>query len=204
MMTSQPTSFGLIRHATTLWNEQKLIQGQLDSPLSKDGQQMATEWGRRLASFSWQRIIYSDLGRTRQTMELINHTLNLPVHPEKRFREQNWGEWSGISLAEVKQKYEKQLQNMVRSGWSFKPPGGESREQVLSRSLDALNDVHTSWPGESILIICHEGVIKCLLYHLAGRKFLPEEPKLIRPNHLHILEQNNKTLNLKELNCNPL
>ena len=63
---------------------------------------MAADWGRRLASFSWQRIICSDLGRTRETAALINQTLQLPVHPDKRLREQDWGEWSTMSLAEVK------------------------------------------------------------------------------------------------------
>ena len=97
----------------------------------------------------------------------------------------------------------KLLQNMVRSGWSFQPPGGESRKQVLRRSLAAIYEAHTSWPGESILVVCHEGVIKCLLYHLTKRKFLPDEPPLIKPNHLHLLEQDNKTLYLKEAELQP-
>ena len=193
-----------MRHATTLWNEKKMIQGQQDSPLSKEGQQMAANWGRRLASFSWQRIICSDLGRTRATSELINRTLNLPIHPDKRLREQDWGEWSGMTLADVKEKHKKLLQDMVRSGWFFQPPGGESRKRVLGRSLAALHEAHTSWPGESILVVCHEGVIKCLLYSLTGRKFLPEEPRLIKPDHLHLLEQDDKKLYLKELNCKAL
>jgi broad specificity phosphatase PhoE len=197
----QPTNFGLIRHATTLWNEKKMIQGQLDSPLSTAGQQMATNWGYKLASYTWQRIICSDLGRTRETTELINQTLKLPVHMDKRLREQDWGEWSGLSLAEVKETQQELLQSMVRSGWYFQPPKGESRKQVLKRSLDVLSEAHASWPGEAILIVCHEGVIKCLLYHLTKRKFLPEERPLIKPKHLHFLAQDDNTLSLEELNC---
>ena len=140
-----------------------MIQGQQDSPLSEIGQKMATDWGRRLASFSWQRIVCSDLGRTRETTELINQTLKLPIHTDKQLREQDWGEWSGISLAEVKKTHKKLLQSMIRSGWSFQPPGGESRKQVLKRSLAAMNNAHISWPGQSILIVCHEGVINCLI-----------------------------------------
>ena len=187
-----------------MWNEKKIIQGQQDSPLSKAGQKMATNWGYNLAPYSWQRIICSDLGRTRETTELINKTLKLPIHVNKQLREQDWGEWSGLSLAEVKEAHKKLLQEMVRSGWLFQPPGGESRKQVLKRSLAAMYDAHTSWPGESILIVCHEGVIKCLLYHLTRRNFLPEEPQLIKRNHLHLIEQDNETLYLKELNSDPL
>ena len=201
MSNQQPTNFGLIRHATTLWNERKIIQGQQDSPLSQAGQKMATDWGYNLASYAWQRIICSDLGRTRETTELINQTLKLPVHVDKRLREQDWGEWSGFSLAEVKETHKKQLRSMVRSGWCFQPPKGESRKQVLKRSLTALYEAHSSWPGESILIVCHEGVIKCLLYHLTKRNFLPEEAPLIKPKHLHLLAQDDSTLYLEELNC---
>ena len=127
MSNLQPTNFGLIRHATTLWNEKKMIQGQLDSPLSTAGQQIATNWGYKLASYAWQRIICSDLGRTRETTELINQTLKLPVHMDERLREQNWGEWSGRTLAEVNETHQELLQSMVRSGWYFQPPKGESR-----------------------------------------------------------------------------
>lgn len=204
MSSLQSTSFALIRHATTLWNEKKIIQGQQDSPLSRTGRQMAADWGHRLASSSWQRIICSDLGRARETAALINQTLKLSIHLDKRLREQDWGEWSTISLAEVKKTQKELLQSMVSSGWSFQPPGGESRKQVLRRSLAAIYEAHISWPGESILVVCHEGVIKCMLYHLTGRKFLPDEPPLIKPHHLHLLEQDNKTLYLKELNSNPL
>ncbi len=201
MSNQQPTNFGLIRHATTLWNERKIIQGQQDSPLSQAGQKMATGWGYNLASYAWQRIICSDLGRTRETTELINQTLKLPVHMDKRLREQDWGEWSGLSLAEVKETQQELLQSMVRSGWYFQPPKGESRKQVLKRSLTALSEAQASWPGEAILIVCHEGVIKCLLYHLTKRKFLPEERPLIKPKHLHLLAQDDNTLSLEELNC---
>ena len=199
-MCSQATCFGLIRHAATLWNEKKLIQGKQDSPLSETGQAMATDWGQSLASLPWHRIICSDLGRTIATSELINHSLKLPVHPDKRLQEQDWGEWSGRTLADVKKHHEKQLRDMVRSGWSLRPPGGESRLEALERSLAALREAHTTWPGESILVVCHEGIIKCLLYHLSGRRFLPEEPRLINKGYqLHLLKHEQE-LSIKKLN----
>ena len=39
------TRFGLIRHAPTLWNAEKRIQGQGDSPLTPAGEQYAQQWG---------------------------------------------------------------------------------------------------------------------------------------------------------------
>lgn len=200
MAKLKPTCFGIIRHATTLWNEQKIIQGQQDSPLSEAGRQMACSWAKSLARYSWQRIICSDLGRTRETAELVNRELNVPIHQEKRFREQDWGAWTGLTLAGVKAENKQLLKSMVRSGWLFQPPGGESRKQVLARSLQALEEANMKWPGESILIVCHEGVVKCVLYHLINRRFLPEEPPLLKSRYLHLLEQQENQLSLKAVN----
>ena len=200
----QPTSFGLIRHATTRWNEAKRIQGQQDSPLSAAGRTMADSWALVLDQLSWQRILCSDLGRSRETAERINNHLVLPVHADRDLREQDWGTWTGKTLDRVKQEDRPLLKKMVRSGWDFQPPSGESRLAVLSRCRKALYRAHQAWPGERILVVCHEGVVKCLLYHLAQRKFLPEEPKLLKKNHLHLVEQQEDRLSLKALNYQDL
>ncbi len=47
MMTTQEktTRFGLMRHAETVWNREKRIQGQLDSRLTAAGRRQAESWG---------------------------------------------------------------------------------------------------------------------------------------------------------------
>ncbi len=200
MINPRATRFGLIRHAQTLWNKEKRIQGRLDSPLSAAGRQMAASWGRELHDLAWQRIICSDLGRARATMALLNQTLKLPVHLDKRLREQDWGKWNGMMMAELKSGQAEMLRQQEKAGWLFRPPDGESRQQVLERSLAALHAAHLAWPGENILVVCHEGVIKCLLYHLAGQNFLPNELRLPKGYYLHLLEQLGRTLYLKKMN----
>ena len=59
------TRFGLIRHAQTIWNREKKIQGHSDSPLTADGEKQALSWGQALAQFPWSRILASDAGRAR-------------------------------------------------------------------------------------------------------------------------------------------
>ena len=134
--------YGLIRHAKTLWNLEKRIQGQQDSPLSQDGKKMAADWGPLLATVKWDRIICSDLERAHHTAEIINRDMQLPIVSDRRLREQDWGGWCGQTLKEVKKKYSEPLHREVRSGWDFRPPGGESRSEVLGRSKSALADAH--------------------------------------------------------------
>ena len=201
MNTDPVTRFGIIRHAPTLWNEQKLIQGQQDSPLSTRGRLMAEAWGKQLGAFTWNRLLCGDLERVQQTARLINLSQRLPVETDLRLREQDWGTWTGLTLREVKARDKGLLREQEQRGWNFQPPEGESRQTVLSRSLAALTDAHAAWPGEKILVVCHEGVMKCLLYHLLGRRFLPEEQKVIQDFHLHLLTIQGDTLAIEQMNC---
>ena len=194
------TQFGIIRHAPTLWNEQKRIQGQDDSPLSEKGIAMARTWGIQLAPFSWSRILCSDLGRTRQTAELVNRKLDLDVQPETRLREQHWGVWTGMTLQDLRAQDRNAVSKEEAKGWDFRPPRGESRREVLHRSREALRAAAVAWPEQNILVVCHEGVIKCLLYDLAGRRFLPEEPRIIQPYNLHLFKMGDDTLQLISIN----
>ena len=195
---------GLIRHSVTLWNEEKKIQGQQDSPLSLRGIKMAESWAKTLHPLEWQRIISSDLGRAKETAAIINQRLQVPCSTDVLLREQNWGKWTGLTLAEIKQKDKTRLKAAQNNGWQFQPPEGESRETVLKRALEALKQTSQAWPEQRVLVVCHEGVIKCLLYHLCGRAFLPQEPAILKKYHLHILAMDNTALTLTHLNHLPL
>ncbi|HHD56526.1 MAG TPA: histidine phosphatase family protein [Desulfobulbaceae bacterium] len=193
------TRFGLIRHAHSLWNGEKRVQGQKNSPLSEPGREMATAWGKQLRGLPWNRILISDLGRVKETGKLINESLHLPMHTDSRLREQDWGEWSGLEFAELLDRRQDVFSRQQQRGWHFRPPRGESRLDVLARSQAALRDASRNWPGEKVLVISHEGVLKCLVYHLCGRKFLPSEQALIEGYNLHLLQICEKTLLLEKL-----
>ncbi len=198
------TRFGLIRHGQTLWNSEKRIQGQADSPLSEQGREMARAWGKQLAGMGWTRILMSDLGRVQETGQLVNATLGLELFNDARLREQDWGEWSGWTFPELFARRQREVRQQEALGWQFRPPGGESRLEVLARAQEALLAAHHRWPGDKILVICHEGIIKCLLYDLYKRKFLPAEPKLIKGYQLHLLRAEADELLLEQANALPL
>ena len=195
------TRFGLIRHAQTVWNRGKKIQGHSDSPLTVEGERQASSWGQILSQFSWDRILASDTGRALTTGERINAVLKIPIETDARLREQDWGGWVGKTITQVKAKQPTELAEQIRAGWGFCPPGGEDRKSVLARSQWALQVAFTRWPGESILVVTHEGVIKSLVYHLCGRKFLPSEPPLLKSYRLHRLVHDKDGLRLEAVNA---
>ncbi|MDH3886710.1 MAG: histidine phosphatase family protein [Desulfobacterales bacterium] len=195
------TRFGLVRHAETVWNREKRIQGQSDSALTDRGSEDADNWGRRLSRFSWDRILMSDSGRAVETAETINHHLQAPAESDPRLREQDWGRWTGRRITQVETEVSSRLQEKQMRGWKFCPPGGEDRLGVWHRSHSALAEAANRWCGDTILIVTHEGVIKSLIYRLSGRQFLPDEPALIKSYNLHWLIFRNNVLRIEAINA---
>ena len=199
--SSNITRFGLIRHAQTVWNREKKIQGHSDSPLTANGRRQAASWGQILSQFSWDRILTSDTGRALTTGERINAILKIPIETDPRLREQDWGQWTGKTIQQIQTEAPQVLAEQIVAGWDFCPPGGENRKSVLARSQEALKGAFVKWPGETILVVTHEGVIKSLVYYLCGRQFLPSEPSLLKSYQLHRLVRDREGLRLEALNA---
>ncbi len=195
------TLLALLRHGTTVWNEAGRIQGLKDSPLSQKGRKQAAEWADFLSGCKIDQIIASDLGRVRETAAIICKQFPaVPIAWNPLLREQHWGEWEGRTFQDLKKEQGAILAAQIRSGWDFRPPGGESRREVLQRALAVMHEIAKSYAGKRVLIICHEGIIKTIIYHLAGRAFLPEEKKLLQKRDLHLLQSIDEKLSIARLN----
>ena len=201
MVNTTITRFGLVRHAETFWNRERRIQGQSDSALTAKGKKDADNWGRQLSRFSWDCILMSDAGRAIETDTRINHHLQAPIDSDPRLREQDWGEWTGQIISQIETEASEVLQNEPKTGWHFCPPGGEDRLSVCQRSHSALTETAARRRGETIMIVTHEGVLKSLIYHLSGHNFLPGEPTLIKPYHLHWLVHTGQVIKIDKLNA---
>jgi probable phosphoglycerate mutase len=186
-MGAEPTTFGLLRHGQTEWNLLKKIQGSADSPLSPAGREHCRQWAKVLAPCRWARILASDQGRARETVAILNSQWRLPESFDPRLREQDWGEWEGLTIPTIEQEFADQLQTRVARGWQFSAPGGETRLAVRQRAFAALGDAAGRWPGEKILVVCHQGVIKTTLYSLTGREFIPGADPLLHHDRLHLI-----------------
>lgn len=191
--------FHLMRHAPTEWNAAGRIQGQADSPLTSTGRQWAAAWGRHLASLDMTHILSSDTGRALATAEAINAALKLPLRTDGRLREQDWGRWTGCRHRSLKKDAAPAYTRQQARGWHFRPPGGESHLEVLERALAALAE--TGEAGENVLVVTHEGVIKCLVYHLAIRDGCGCRPAPPEPRHLHRLVRVGTRLWLDRVNA---
>jgi probable phosphoglycerate mutase len=195
------TAFFIMRHAPTEWNAAGRIQGQADSPLTAAGRDWASRWGRQLADLGLHRILSSDTGRAVATAHEINKTLGLPVHRDDRLREQDWGRWTGQTMAGIRRAHRLEFKEQEKRAWSFRPPGGEERLDVLSRAREALMAAGGKWPGGRLLVVSHEGVLKCLVYHLAFIGNCGQTIERMAPYHLHHLVMEDDALVLNRMNA---
>ena len=92
------------------------------------------------------------------------------------------------------------LQEQENRGWGFCPPGGEERLDVLSRSRAALMAAEETWSGERLLVVSHEGVLKCLIYHLAIIDSCGQAVERMASYCLHRLAMKNGALVLDRMN----
>lgn len=183
----EPTRFGLLRHGQTEWNKLKKIQGACDSPLTSLGREQIKKWSLFLKKYKWDRILASDLGRVRETVSILNRELGLPVEYTAQLREQAWGDWEGMTIAHVKKTFSEDLDRRVQMGWAFSAPNGESRQDVRDRTMSVLSEAAEKWPCQNILTVCHQGVVKSILYSIAGRKFLPGDDEMVEQNKFHLI-----------------
>ena len=198
------TRFGLIRHAETVWNRERRIQGHQDSPLTPEGKRMADAWGRLLGAFHWDRILSSDSGRAVATAVCINAHLGLPIDTHPRLRELDWGRWTTKTVAQLREEEGELLAEQERAGWDFQPPEGESRRSQLERSRQVLLEAAGRWPGHSILVVTHEGIIKSLAHFLAGSEPQTAASAGVQPYRLHWMSAADGRLSLDGLNALPL
>src|SRR5699024_6004320 len=90
------TTIRLIRHGETNWNKEGRIQGKTDIPLNETGRIQAEECAASLKHSEWDIIISSPLKRAKQTAEIINKNLHLPIMEMSAFAERNYGDAEGM------------------------------------------------------------------------------------------------------------
>lgn len=192
------TRLAIIRHAQTEWNVARRIQGQHDSPLTSEGARAARGWAASLAGYGFSALYASPLGRAFRTAELVGQGLGLSPVAEPGLREQAFGEWTGLAVPEL--RLQGILEPQEALGWAFTPPGGEDRRTVLERAWASLMGIAARHPGQSVLVVTHEGVVRAILYSLMGRDYLPSEPKILAPRALHILRAGKGCMRIEDWN----
>jgi probable phosphoglycerate mutase len=149
------TELWLVRHGQTDWNQEGRYQGQADIPLNAAGLDQARELAQLLDGRFFNAIYSSDLQRARQTAQILAAKLGLPIHLDTRLREIDQGEWQGLLVSELAQRYNTEMSARLNNPLSARAPGGESVGEVAMRVWAAADDIAAAHPSGSILVVSH-------------------------------------------------
>lgn len=172
------TTLLLIRHGETEWNAAGRIQGQTNSDLTGLGRRQAEAVAELLHDPgplgvwpSRPSVLYSsDLDRTRQTTAPIAERLGLTPRFDPELREMAFGELEGLTRTELDAREPGLLERLFGPGLDpeLRPPGGESRADLLVRARRVLDRIARDHPGETVAVVSHGGVITMFMRWVVG------------------------------------
>ena len=150
--------FILTRHTTTEWNSIGRIQGQTDISLSQQGKTEAEQLAKLLSGLGINFIVSSDLKRASETAEIVNTLLAVPLQLEMKLRECSFGKIEGLTKQQAIEQYgpsmAPNLEDQYRA-YDFRPFGGEHRDGVLERHIEALASIGGAKPESTVLLVGH-------------------------------------------------
>ncbi|MBI4744183.1 MAG: histidine phosphatase family protein [Actinobacteria bacterium] len=153
----------LVRHGETDWNKEQKFQGRIDVELNEAGKIQADILAERLKGLKIDYIYSSPLSRALVTAKKIAEHHNLEVEIVEDFTEIEHGEWEGLHLLEVKERYGDLYNKWLTSPHDLKMPKGESLRDVRKRSVRALNKIIAAHPDDTVLIAAHDAINKVLI-----------------------------------------
>ncbi len=157
----------LVRHGESAGNrERRFTTTPTELPLTELGIQQAKEAAGRIAArFAPELVISSPYFRARHTAEIIARELELSMAIERDLHEREMGDLRG-------ELYDAMLQHPQYDPlrrWTWKPPGGESFEDVKRRAAPVLDRLARGHPGRELVVVSHGGVMLALWAHATGR-----------------------------------
>ncbi len=153
----------LLRHGET--KNSYRFNGSTDNPLTENG------WTQMRASIDkmaipWQHIITSPLTRCAGFAQFAAEYLAIPTTQDERLREIHFGDWEGLSPAELMLTDADALSRFWRNPINNPPPQAEHLLDFKTRVLSVWTDINTQFADKNILLITHSGVIRTLLCHI--------------------------------------
>jgi 2,3-bisphosphoglycerate-dependent phosphoglycerate mutase len=184
----RPVRFFLIRHAEAeiRVGGESVMCGWHDPPLTELGRRQTALLAERLAGISFHAAFTSTLRRAMETARALPPHAP-PAQPLRSIREISCGALEGLPIVGVQRDYaELWRRNEAQADDAFRWPGGESYSRFRMRVLRGLHGIARRFPGGSVVVFTHAGVVSQVMGLIQGRG--PAEWKRCLPRHTGITE----------------
>ena len=167
-----------VRHGETQWNLEGRFQGQLDSPLTKNGLSQAKAVAKTLSTHNVSLIYSSDLGRALQTAEQISEATDIDILTDNRLRERHFGIFQGMTESDMRASMPDEINNPKHRDPDYIIPEGESMRQASQRGVSCISEIVQNHPGETIVVVTHGGILESFFRYVIGIPF--EAPRMYK------------------------
>ncbi len=194
------TIMHLVRHGRSIWNAAGRIQGQIDIELDEIGLQQAQRIADRLEHEPIVAIYSSPLLRAKVTAEAIAARFNLPVTPDARLMEYNFGVISGMTWDEVSENHPELANRWLEDPWAVPVAGSEGRVNFAARVMSAMQDICGQHPNEHVAIVAHGGTFGVYLTAMLGLDLNRRHPFHFGNTSLSLVEVREGVFHIHGLN----
>lgn len=157
----------LARHGVTQWNVEQRRQGQLDSPLTRQGAEQVHRMAAMVTGQEIDGVFSSPLGRATATARVFAESIGAPLAVIDELAEIHHGQFAGLTEEEINARYPGAMQRRAEDKYRWRFPGGESYADADIRVASALAQI-TANPARRPLIVSHEMIGRMLQRHLLG------------------------------------
>jgi probable phosphoglycerate mutase len=163
-----PTTTVLLRHGDTRLSPEHRFSGLHDLPLSASGIRQAQAAACRLAAGApIDAVVSSPMQRAVDTAVIAAAELGLTAVIDDDLRETDFGDWDGMTLAEIQQRWPAAAAAWRRDPGQA-PPDGESFADTAHRVNRVCDRLLRDHGGQTVLVVSHVTPIKILLCRALG------------------------------------
>lgn len=157
----------IVRHGQTSWNVSKRLQGHKPIMLTQEGRKEAKIIAEKIKDLDFEKIISSDLIRTKETAEIINEKLHKEIIYDARLRSIDYGNLEGRVIPNVTQE-EWRILDLTPEKYC-----AESVESAYQR-IKSIFDEQVK-QGENVLFVTHGGMLRVMAYYVENRQIFDNE-----------------------------
>jgi len=163
-----PTTIYLVRHGQTNSNITGFYMGWSNEDLDEVGHSQARRLSSRLARLPIASVYTSPLRRAYTTAAILAEPHKLEPKVVRDLIEIRLGDWQGLHLNEIKQRWPELWQQSRIDPSELTLPNGESFGQVTERAVRAFEMVVEANRGKQAIIVTHDGIVRILVAHTLG------------------------------------
>lgn len=165
---SESVRIYLVRHGETDLNKEKRFRGHADVSLNEDGVLQAAGAGRMLSGGGVSNIYSSPIPRAVQTATAMAVVTGARMETDDDFIDIDYGEWQGLGVAEVRERFPAEHAAWRADPSSFAFPGGDSIASVRNRLGPAFSRLVVEHPDGAVAVVSHLAVLKLCFGVLMG------------------------------------